>query len=77
MSRPGWMTALALVFALVAAPVFGQGGSKAVTTAANRRVCLAIARLGARHERCRQLLEDVRRKVERLQAIDDRSRVVG
>src|SRR6188472_3465138 len=31
MSRPGWMTALALVCALVAAPVFGQGGSSSAT----------------------------------------------
>ncbi len=31
MARPGWMTALALVFALVAAPVFGQGGTSSAT----------------------------------------------
>ena len=31
MSRPGWMTALVLAFALVAAPVFGQGGASTAT----------------------------------------------
>src|SRR4051794_12461173 len=31
MSRPGWMAALAVVFALVAAPVFGQGGTTSAT----------------------------------------------
>ena len=31
MSRPGWMTVLALAFALVAAPVFGQGGTSSAT----------------------------------------------
>ena len=31
MTRPGWMSALALVFALVAAPVFGQGGTSSAT----------------------------------------------
>ena len=30
-SRPGWKTALALVFALIATPVFGQGGSNTTT----------------------------------------------
>ena len=31
MNRPGWMSVLALAFALVAAPVFGQGGSTSAT----------------------------------------------
>src|SRR3954463_14995228 len=31
MSRPGWIAALALVFAFVAAPVFAQGGSSSAT----------------------------------------------
>ena len=31
MNRPAWMTALVLVFALVAAPVFGQGGTSSAT----------------------------------------------
>src|SRR6187455_2160328 len=31
MSRPGWMPVLALAFALVAAPAFGQGGSTSAT----------------------------------------------
>ena len=31
MARPGWMTVLALAFALVAAPVFGQGGTNSAT----------------------------------------------
>src|SRR5262245_44945849 len=31
MSRPGWMSVLALACALVAAPVFGQGGTSSAT----------------------------------------------
>ncbi len=31
MARPGWMTVLAFAFALVAAPVFGQGGTRSAT----------------------------------------------
>ena len=31
MSRPGWVSVLALACALVAAPVFGQGGSSSAT----------------------------------------------
>ena len=31
MARPGWMTVLALACALVAAPVFGQGGTTSAT----------------------------------------------
>lgn len=31
MSRPGWMSVLALAFALVAAPAFGQGGTTSAT----------------------------------------------
>ena len=31
MNRPGWMSVLALAFALIAVPVFGQGGSTSAT----------------------------------------------
>src|SRR5688572_2250124 len=31
MSRPGWMSVLALAFALIAVPAFGQGGTTSAT----------------------------------------------